>query len=182
MAPSDQLTSSALDALLREGTLAGTWTLDPARSQVLLTTRHTWGLRPLHGVFHEVAGTGTVTPGGDATGVITVAAGSIDTKNSMRDKHLRSADFFDAATHPDVTVSVDGVSPAGDGVRITGRLAIRDVTRPVTLDATVSAGEDEVRLDGGIQVDRRDFGMTWNWLGIASVHNTISVHAVFTRR
>jgi polyisoprenoid-binding protein YceI len=179
---SDQLSSAALAARLREGTLAGTWTLDPARSQVLLTTRHTWGLRPLHGVFHQVAGGGTVTPDGDVTGVITVAARSIDTKNPIRDNHLRSAEFFDAASHPDVTVSVDAVSPEGDGVRVTGTLTIRDISRPVTLDATVSIAADEVRLDGDLQVDRRDFGMMWNRLGIASMHNTITVHAVFSRR
>src|ERR1700753_1356981 len=103
MAPSGQLTSPALQALLADGTLTGSWTLDPARSEVRLNTRHTWGLLPLHGVFREVAGNGTVTAAGDASGVITVAAGSVDTKNSRRDKHLRSGDFFDVATHPDLT-------------------------------------------------------------------------------
>ena len=56
MAPSEQLTPSALQALLDDGKLAGSWTLDPARTEVLLETRHTWGLRPLHGIFRRSAG------------------------------------------------------------------------------------------------------------------------------
>jgi len=67
MAPSGQLTSPALQALLQDGTLTGSWTLDPARSTVQLKTRHTWGLRPLHGVFHRVTGSGSVTAAGDVT-------------------------------------------------------------------------------------------------------------------
>jgi len=181
MAPSEQLTSSALQALLRDGKLAGSWTLDAARTEVLLETRHTWGLRPLHGAFRKVSGSGTVTATGDATGIITVNAESIDTKNPQRDKHLRSGDFFDIAIHPDITFAASGASPADDGVRITGTLTIRDQTRPASFDAKVSAADGEIQLDGRLQVNRRDFGMTWNFIGIAALDNTIVVHAVFTR-
>jgi polyisoprenoid-binding protein YceI len=182
MAPSEPLTPSALQALLQDGKLAGSWTLDPARTEVLLETRHTWGLRPLHGVFRQVSGSGTVTAAGDATGIITVNAESIDTKNPQRDKHLRSGDFFNIAIHPDITFAADGASPAGDGVRVTGTLTIRDRTRPASFDAKVSAADGEVQLDGTLRVNRRDFGMTWNFIGIAAMDNTIVVHAVFTRQ
>ena len=182
MAPSGQLTSPALQALLSDGKLAGSWTLDPVRSEVLLKTRHTWGLAPLKGVFREVAGNGTVTAAGDVSGIITVGAGSIDTKNKMRDKHLRSADFFDIANHPDFTFVADSVTPANGGVRIAGRLTVRGRTRPVSFDAKVSNVDGEVRLDGEIQVNRADFGLTWNRIGIAPMNNTIVVHAVFTRQ
>jgi polyisoprenoid-binding protein YceI len=182
MASAGQLTSSALQALLQGGTLAGSWTLDPARSQVLLTTRHTWGLLPLHGVFRQVSGNGTVTPDGEVSGVVTVAAGSVDTKNSQRDRHLRSADFFDIAAHPDLTFTVDGASPADDRVRVTGSLTVRGTTRPAPFEATVTSADGEVWLDGELRVDRSDYGLTWNFLGIASMHSTIAVHAVFTRQ
>jgi polyisoprenoid-binding protein YceI len=175
------MTSTTVQALLQDGNLVGSWTLDANRSEVKLETRHTWGLRPLHGVFRQVTGDGTVTTAGDVSGVVTVAAGSIDTKNSTRDRHLRSADFFDVATHPDLTFAVDGVAPADGGVRVTGRLTIRGRTRPASFDATVSATGDEVRLDGKLQVNRADFGLTWNRMGIASMDNTIVVRAVFTR-
>jgi polyisoprenoid-binding protein YceI len=176
-----QLTSPELQALLQDGKLAGTWTLDAAKSEVRLETRHTWGLRPLHGAFGQVSGNGTVTAAGEVTGVITVAATSVSTKNSTRDKHLRSADFFDVTKHPDLTFTVDGVSPADGGVRVAGSLTVRGTTRPAAFDAKVSATADEVVLDGQLQVNRADFGLTWNRMGIASMDNTIVVHAVFTR-
>ena len=171
-----------MQALLQGGTLAGSWTLDPARSQVHLNTRHTWGLRPLQGVFRQVTGNGTVSPEGKVTGTLTVAAASIDTKNRIRDKHLRSADFFDVATHPDFTFAVDAVTPADGGVRVTGRLTVRGRTRPVSFDAKVSTVGDEVWLDGEVPVNRADFGLTWNRMGIAAMDNTIVVHAVFARQ
>ena len=117
---------------------------------------------------------------GDVTGTITVAARSVDTKNNRRDEHLRSADFFDAANHPDITFTVDGIRPDNGGVRVTGSLSVRSRTRPVSFDATVSSADGEVTLDGQVQVNRADFGLTWNRMG-TSMHNTITVHAVFTR-
>src|SRR6185436_17103141 len=114
MAPSGQLTSSALQALIQDGNLAGSWTLDTARS--------------------------------------------VDTKNKKRDEHLRSADFFDAANHPDITFTVDGIRPGHGGVRVTGSLAVRGRTRPVSFDATVSSADGETWLDGEVQVNRADFG------------------------
>jgi len=181
MAPSGQLTSSALQALIQDGNLAGSWTLDTARSEVRLKSRSMWGLAPVKGVFREVTGNGTASAAGDVTGTITVAARSVDTKNKKRDEHLRSADFFDAANHPDITFTVDGIKPGNGGVRVTGRLTVRGQTRPVSFDATVSSAEGETRLDGEIQVNRADFGLTWNQMGMASMRNTITVHAVFTR-
>jgi len=181
MAPSGQLTSSALQALIQDGNLAGSWTLDTARSEVRLRSRSMWGLAPVKGVFRQVTGNGTVSAAGEVTGTITVAARSVDTKNKKRDEHLRSADFFDAANHPDITFTVDGIKPGNGGVRVTGSLTVRDQTRPVSFDATVSSIDGETWLDGEIQVDRADFSLMWNQMGMASMRNTITVHAVFTR-
>ncbi len=174
--------TSSLQALVEDGTLAGSWILDPARSQVRLQTRHTWGLRPLHGVFGLVTGNGTVTAAGEVTGTLTVAAGSIDTRNKMRDKDLRSAKLFDIANHPDITYTVDGIQPASGGVRVAGRLTVRGRTRPLSFDAKVSAAAGEARLDAEVPVNRADFGLTYRPLGMASLNNTITVHAVFTRQ
>jgi len=140
-----------------------------------------WGLAPVKGVFREVTGNGTVSAGGEVTGTITVAARSVDTKNKKRDEHLRSADFFDAADHPDITFTVDGIKPGNGGVRVTGSLTVRDQTRPVSFGATVCSADGETWLDGEIQVNRADFSLTWNQMGMASMRNTITVHAVFTR-
>jgi polyisoprenoid-binding protein YceI len=182
MTPQGQPATPALQALVQDGTLTGSWILDPARSQVQLESRHTWGLRPLHGVFGQVTGNGTVTAAGQVTGTLTVAAGSIDTKNTMRDKDLRSAKLFDIANHPDITYTVDGMQPASGGVQVTGSLTVRGTTRPLSFDATVSAAAGEVRLDAEVPVNRADFGLTYSPLRMASLNNTITVHAVFTRQ
>ena len=181
MAPQGHPTTSALQALVQDGTLTGSWTLDPARSEVLLESRHTWGLRPVHGIFHQVTGNGTVTAAGQVTGTLTVAAASIDTKSKMRDKDLRSAKLFDIANHPDITYTVDGMRPASGGVQVTGSLTVRGRTRPLSFDAMISAAEGEVRLDAEVPVNRADFGLTYSPMRMASLDNTIVVHAVFTR-
>ena len=182
MTPQEQLTASALQTLVQDGTLTGSWALDPSRSQIQLETRHTWGLRPIHGVFGQVTGNGTVTADGRVTGTLTVAARSIDTKSKMRDKDLRSAKLFDVASHPDITYTVDGMQAAGGGVRVTGSLTVRGHTRPLSFGAKVSTAKDEVRLDAEVPVNRAEFGLTYNPMRMTSMNNTIVVHAVFTRR
>jgi polyisoprenoid-binding protein YceI len=181
MTSQEQPTASALQALIEDGTLTGSWTLDPARSEVRLESRHTWGLLPVHGVFRQVTGHGTVTAAGQVTGTLTVAAGSVETKNKRRDTDLRSAKVFDIASHPDITYTVDGMQPASGGARVTGSLTVRGRTRPLSFDAKVSAAAGEVQLDAEIPVNRADFGLTYSPLRMASLHNTITVHAVFTR-
>jgi polyisoprenoid-binding protein YceI len=181
MAPSGQLTASALDGLLRDGKLTGAWTLDASRSQIRLRSRSMWGLVTVKGVFGQVDGSGTVSAAGEASGTITVASASIDTKMKKRDEHLKSADFFDAANHPSITFTADAIRPTSHGVTVTGSLTVRGSTRPMSFDAQVASSDGEVWLDGEVPVNRADFGLTWNQLGMSSVHNTITVHAVFTR-
>jgi polyisoprenoid-binding protein YceI len=183
MATSGQTTASALDEILRDGKLAGTWTLDASRSQIRLRSKSMWGLVTVKGVFGQVEGNGTVSAAGEASGTITVASESIDTKMKKRDEHLRSADFFDAANHPSITFTADQVRPSGQGVTVTGSLTVRGRTRPLSFDAQVSSsGGREVSLDGEVQVNRTDFGLTWNQMGASSMNNAITVHAVFTKQ
>jgi polyisoprenoid-binding protein YceI len=183
MTESGQMTSPAVQELLRDGKLAGSWTLDAARSEIGLKSKSMWGLVAVKGVFREVAGSGTVSADGTASGTITVAAASIDTKVKKRDDHLRSADFFDVAKTPDITFTAEQVTPTGEGVTVTGTLTVAGRTRPASFTARVSVPDAaQVELDGELQVNRLDYGMTWNQLGMSSVHNTITVHAVFTRQ
>jgi len=182
MAPAGQVTASDLRAMLTDAALAGSWTLDASRSSISLRSKSMWGLAPVKGSFREIAGTGTVSPDGQVSGTITVAAASVDTKIAKRDAHLRSAEFFDADAHPQITIRVDGLTLAGQGVTVAGALTVRDRTRPLAFDATVSALDvGEVRLDAEIQVNRSDYGMTWSPMRMASMHNTITIHLVFTR-
>src|ERR1700693_3826019 len=142
MTPQGQPATSALQALAGDSTLTGSWTLDPARSEVRLDSRHTWGLLPVRGIFGQVAGNGTVTAAAQVTGTLTITAASIGTNNKMRDKDLRSARLLDVASHPDITFTVDDIQPAGGGARVTGSLTVRGRTRPLSFDAKVSAAAD----------------------------------------
>jgi polyisoprenoid-binding protein YceI len=112
-----------------------------------------------------------------------VAAASIDTKNTRRDTHLRSADFFDNGNNPDITFTMDGIRPSGQGATVTGALTMRGRTRPLAFDAAASVqGDGEILLDAEVHINRADLGLTWNLMGMAGVNNTLTIHAVFTRR
>jgi polyisoprenoid-binding protein YceI len=179
--PSGQLTAPALQALLQNGALAGEWVLDPGQSSVRLKSR-SMGLITVTGVFREVSGNGAVAPDGAARGTITVAAASIDSGQTKRDTHLRSADFFDRDNHPYITFTADGIRPSGQGVTVTGSLTVRDHTRPLSFDAATSVlGDGEIWLDAEVRINRADFGLTWNLLGMVSMNSTLTIHAVFTR-
>jgi polyisoprenoid-binding protein YceI len=181
MTPSGPTTAPALEELLRDGTLAGDWTLDGAQSTIGLKSKSMWGMAPVKGVFRQVTGAGTVSPSGEVSGTIVVSAASIDTKSGKRDKHLLSADFFDTGSYSDITFTVDGIQAGSDGVTVTGSLTVRDLTRPVSFPAAVAVSDSGITLDGQVTINRADFGLTWNQLGMASMTNTITVHAVFTR-
>jgi polyisoprenoid-binding protein YceI len=180
-APTQQ-TSAALRTQLADGSLAGKWTLDPARSTAALRSKSIWGLAPVKGVFRDLEGSGTVSAAGEVTGSIALATGSLDTKNKKRNAHLRSADFFLTETYPAITFSVGSLAPADEGVTISGTLTVRDRSRAISFPATVAlASASEAVLDATVHVDRSEFGLTWNQLGMASMDNTITIHAVFTR-
>src|ERR1700683_893955 len=182
-APSGPMTAPPLQALLTNGTLSGDWVLDPRAASVRLKNSSMAGLARVNGVFREVSGTGTVGQDGAVSGTVTVAAGSVDTRNTRRDTHLRSADFFDSASHPDITFTADGIRPAGQGVAVTGVLTVRGRTRAVCFAAAASVqGDGEIWLDAEVHVNRSDFGVSWNLLGLVSMHSTLTIHAVFTRR
>ena len=182
-APSEQTTAPPLQALLRSGALTGDWVLDPRTSSIRLKTRSMWGLAPVNGVFHEVTGNGTISPGGKVSGTIIVGAASIDTRNTRRDAHLRSADFFDSYNTPYITFTADGVQASGQSVTVTGALTVRGRTRRLSFDATAAvSGGSQIWLDAEAAINRADFGLTWNLLGMASVNNTITIHAVFTQQ
>jgi polyisoprenoid-binding protein YceI len=180
-APSGQMGGPALRALLADGTLAGEWVLDPRSSGIRLNTR-SMSFR-VNGVFREVSGHGTVSADGGVSGTLAVAAASVDTGNSRRDKHLRSAEIFDTENHPHITFTADGIRPSGRGGAVTGALTVRGRTLPLSFEAAVSVpGDGEVWLDAGVRVNRADFGLTWKADGLVSMTTILTIHAVFARR
>ena len=181
MAASAQ-TPESLRAKLSDGSLTGHWTLDPGRSSATLRSKSVWGLVPVKGTFRAIEGAGTISAAGDVTGSIALGAESLNTKNSKRDTHLRSADFFHSEKFPQITFNVEKVVPADEGVTVSGALTVRDRSRPISFPATVeAAGDGDLALDATVAVDRSEFGLTWNQMGMASMKNTIAIHAVFTK-
>ncbi|MFI9804265.1 YceI family protein [Streptomyces sp. NPDC052301] len=161
----------------------GTWQLDPTASTVSLRHKTFWGLVTVQGTFTAVTGAGEVRPDGSATGTITLEAASLDTKNAKRDTHLRSADFFDADRHPEITLSVGGTDRLdGDSVRVTGELTVRGVSRPLSFPARLAgASAEALTLEAEFDVDRAEFGMGWNQLGMMRGLTTVTAALRFAR-
>ena len=99
----------------------------------------------------------------------TVKSASIDTHDETRNEHLRSADFFDAATYPELSFVTTEIAPTGgSGLRVAGELTIKGTTKPIELTGTVQGtgldpwGNERVALELRGEIDRREFGLTWN--------------------
>jgi polyisoprenoid-binding protein YceI len=174
--------STALQTQLASGTLAGNWVLDSHRSTARLRARHMWGLAPVNGHFRTLSGGGTVSPTGEVTGRFTIATASVDTKNATRDGHLRGTDFLLSEKYPEITFSLDALTPVDQHTTVSGTLTVRDISRRISFPATVAiSGDGEAAFDATVEVDRSDFGMTVNHLGMVKMKCSVTVHVVFTK-
>jgi len=150
--------------------MAQKWVVDPTHTNVEFAVRHMM-ISTVRGRFSKFEGVIEGDPN-DLTGARiegTIDAQSIDTRQEDRDNHLRSADFFDVANHPQITFKSTKVEKVGDNeYKVTGDLTIRGVTRPVTLDATFEGrgkdpwGGERIALSATGKINRKDFGLTWN--------------------
>jgi polyisoprenoid-binding protein YceI len=148
---------------------AGTWNVDPAHSKVGFAVKH-MGIATVRGEFKQFEGTfeiGDEVSSAKAYGTVQVQ--SVDTNEPQRDEHLRSADFFDAAEHPEIRFESTGIEPLDEEeFRITGQLTIHGVTQEVVLHADVQGtdidpwGNQRVGLEVTGQLSRGDYGMKFN--------------------
>lgn len=161
----------------------GLWQLDTAASTVAIKHKSFWGLVTVKGAFTAVTGQGEVRPDGSAVGTLTLAVASLDTKNPKRDTHLKGPDFFDADNHPELTFAVRSAELRdGDKVHVVGQLTARGISRPQTFTARlIGADADALTLDAEFSVDRGQFGMGWNQLGMIASHTTVTTTLRFTR-
>jgi polyisoprenoid-binding protein YceI len=164
-------------------THAGHWRLDPRASKVEFSVPHFWHAIKVRGSFGQLSGQGTVTPDGSVTGQIVMDAASLDTRNKQRDKHLRSADFFNSDEHPQVVLAVTQATATPDGrLAMVGTLQAAGVEQPVSFTADlVEAGNDAVTLRAELTVDRSRYGMTWSPMKMTAMQATGSVTARFIR-
>jgi polyisoprenoid-binding protein YceI len=175
-----QQSPTALLGTLAQGSLDGAWTLDPSKSSVLLKTKSMWGLLRISAVFTDLQGDLAVVAGA-VTARVAVGTGSIDTKNAKRDKHLKSDDFLASEEFPHLVFVLNSVASSSTAIQASGTLTVRDKTRPIVLEATVAASDSKVTVTSVLDVDRGDYDVGWNQLGMASNNNSVSITAVFTR-
>ncbi|MEU9844187.1 YceI family protein [Actinomadura sp. NPDC048032] len=166
----DATTATAAGPQTPDGWTSGTWTIDPAHTMVSFSARHL--MSRVHGTFTEVSGQ-IVTDPDPARSTVTAVIGtaSVNTGNQMRDDHLRSADFFDVQTYPQMTFVSRTLRRAADSWMLSGQLTIRDVARTVDLeieflgsDPTGLQGEPRIGFSAQATISRRDFGVTFGLL------------------
>jgi polyisoprenoid-binding protein YceI len=147
-----------------------TWAIDPAHAELGFAVRHLM-LSTVRGRFGAVSGTITVDEKNPKSAKVdvTVDVTSIDTRQEMRDNHLRSADFFDAANHPAMHFVSKRIEGNATGTfKLIGDLTIRGTTREVALDVTFEGratdpwGNDRAGFSAAGKLNRRDFGLLWN--------------------
>src|SRR3954464_15298146 len=115
--------------------IAGDYTLDVAHSRLGFSARHAM-VTTVRGAFKDFEGTAHVDTANPAASKVdlVIKADSIDTGVADRDAHLRSGDFFDVETYPEITFASTKVERDGAGWTVAGDLTVKGVTKPVTLE------------------------------------------------
>jgi polyisoprenoid-binding protein YceI len=172
-----------VNTLLNDPDTAGVWNLDSDRSTVGFSIKNFWGLIPVKGRFSDVNADGQITGKGAIFGRLDIQVASLRTGIGKRDEHLRSADFFDAERYPVISVEVTGIEPsAGDAADLQATVSIKGVTAPVRLPVQVSTLDGgAVRVRANAQIDRAQFGVDANPLGMIAKTATIAADAYFVR-
>ncbi|NEB73835.1 hypothetical protein G3I40_01045 [Streptomyces sp. SID14478] len=163
----------------------GPWTVDPAHSTVAATAQHL-GITSVHGRFTDFTARVDIAQDVEKSRVeAVIRSASIDTGNGMRDGHLKSPDFLDVETYPELTYRSTGLSPAGpDRWTVHGELTMRGVVRQVDLDLSyLGTGADpwggtRAAFKAVAELKREDFAMNYNQVvqaGIAAIGATLKV-------
>ena len=155
-----------------------TWTFEPGHTAAEFSVRHMM-VSNVRGHFKNVEGSIQVDPDNPTEVAIeaTLRAAEVWSGDSNRDQHLRSADFFDADTYPEITFKDDKVRLIGQNhLLLAGDLTIRGITHEVTLDVEDLGrwdtpfwenGEDKgpitrAGFSATTRINRHDFGVSWN--------------------
>jgi polyisoprenoid-binding protein YceI len=147
-----------------------TWQIDNSHSHIGFSVKHMM-IATVRGEFKAYTGTLALDTDDLTQSVFTgeIDIASIDTRESKRDEHLRSADFFDAETYPTMTFKSTRVEPIdGNEYRIVGDLTIKGITKEVVLEAEYAGihkdpwGNTRTGFTASATLDRKDFGLSWN--------------------
>lgn len=165
-----RLVLGAALALVAAPAFAGSYTLDPAHTQVVFTWNH-FGFSNPSGQFGKVEGTLQFDPAHPTQSSVnvSVALASVNTNVPKLDEHLQTVDFFDAAKYPTATFKSTKVENGADKdhLKVTGDLTLHGVTKPLVLDVTINkVGEHPMRktqaagFDATTVIKRSQFGIT----------------------
>lgn len=146
------------------------WTLDPSHSELGFKVRHMM-ISNVQGVFKNF--NASVEADGDdfkkAKIDATVEVDSIFTNNADRDTHLKSGDFFDAATFPKMAFEATQFEPSSEGNnKLVGNLTIKGITKPVTFDVESGGilkdpyGNTKAGFSFTGKISRKEWGLNWN--------------------
>jgi polyisoprenoid-binding protein YceI len=148
-----------------------TYKIDPAHSCAHFTIRHMM-ITNVRGSFCGVQGTVVIDTEdhGDSGVDVVIDAASLNTRDSNRDTHVKSAEFLDVATYPTITFKSDKVTATGEGeAKIAGKLTVHGVTKEVVLTVEGPSGEAKdpwgnvrVGASATTKIKRSDFGLSWN--------------------
>jgi len=174
---------TTVETLLTDPDTAGVWNLDPERSTVGFKIKNFWGLLNVKGRFTDVNGDGQVTAKGAAFGRLDIEVGSLHTGIGRRDEHLKSADFFDAGRFPEISIVVTDLQPTtGNGADLRANVTIKGVSAEQPLPARITVLPDgSVRVSAQTKLDRAQFDVGWNRLGMVGKTVTASADAIFVR-
>jgi polyisoprenoid-binding protein YceI len=146
------------------------WKIDPAHTEIAFKVKHLM-ISNVRGYFKEFDGTIMMPDDNfiNASISFTANTSSVDTNNSMRDEHLRSADFFDSEKFPTLSfVSKSITSLAENNFSVVGDLTMHGVTKEVTLNTVLNGrvvdayGNNVISFDVSGSLNRTDFGLVWN--------------------
>ena len=161
------------------------WTIDNNHSNISFTIQHYFN--PIPGTFHDFSGTIKFDPENPSTSHfdVVIKVASVDTNVERRDGHLRTADFFDAETYPDMHFRSTDVRSIGDNRYIAhGTMTIKDVTREVALPFELTGAGPDMRdpevtragLLGMITLNRNDFGVgVGNFASTAVIADEVNI-------
>jgi polyisoprenoid-binding protein YceI len=151
--------------------LAQAWTIDASHSAAHFAVRHMM-VSTVRGDMGKITGTVTFDPAKPSAGSVeaTIDVTGIDTREPGRDKHLKSADFFDVEKFPTATFTTKKIQPAaGGGYKVTGDLTMKGVTKEVVLDVEAlrpaikdQRGNARTGTTATTKLNRQDFGITWS--------------------
>jgi polyisoprenoid-binding protein YceI len=146
------------------------WILEPTHSEVQFKVKHLM-ISTVTGHFQKINAT-VETEGNDFTTAkahFTADVDSISTNNEQRDGHLKSGDFFDAASHPQIVFDSTHLEKVSEtNYKLSGNLTMRGVTKPVSLDVeyggTITDPWGNTRAGFSLEgkINRKDFGVQWN--------------------